>query len=333
MRHAQRSSRGRCPAGSARTPPSREGSRISARGQRRISYLGYSYGTYLGSVYASLFPGHTGRFLLDSATSPKGIWRRSGFRVAGPAVALRFPDFTHWAAARHRSYRLGRTPRQVRATYFALAAALDRQPVASPYGVPVPCGVLTGVDFRAATVTGLYSNQNFPGLAALWRFVRFHGRPVAPVHPGAPCDRPDPVTENSVSSQIAVVCDDAAWPRSIARYERDVRHDRRRYPIAGPWAADIWPCAFWPNRPLEPPVPITSRGPSNVLIMNNLRDPATPFFGAGELLHALGHRARLVGVEAGGHTVYLFAHNSCANRIGTAFLLTGARPPNGTRCP
>jgi len=160
--------------------------------------------------------------------------------------------------------------------------------------------MLTGEPFRVATVDALFSDPAFPDLAGLWQFVQHDSRPAAPVHPGVLCVRPAPATENSVASQLAVVCDDAAWPRSIARCQHDVRHDRRRYPIAGPWAANIWPCAFWPNRPLEPPVPITGHGPANILIINSLRDPATPCFGAQELRRALGHRARLGGVDQGG---------------------------------
>ncbi|MEV6154693.1 alpha/beta hydrolase [Nonomuraea sp. NPDC052129] len=61
------------------------------------------------------------------------------------------------------------------------------------------------------------------------------------------------------------------------------------------------PCAFWPSEPYEPPVQITGRGPANVLILQNLRDPATPLAGARQLRKAFGDRARMVTADPGGH--------------------------------
>lgn len=58
----------------------------------------------------------------------------------------------------------------------------------------------------------------------------------------------------------------------MAIYQRKVAVDRVRYPMYGPYAANIRPCAFWPA-PAEPRVRITDRGPSTVLMLQNLRDP------------------------------------------------------------
>jgi len=143
----------------------------------------------------------------------------------------------------------------------------------------------------------------------------------------------DAAAENSVAADLAVICDDASWPRSVPRYEHDVRHDSRRYPIAGALAADIWPCAFWPNGPLEPPVKADRHGPRNLLLVNNLRDPATPYVGAVATRHDFGDRARLVGVDQGGHGVYLVNLNACANDTVTSYLVDGTMPARDIVCP
>src|SRR5207253_10923565 len=101
----------------------------------------------------------------------------------------------------------------------------------------------------------------------------------------------------------------AAWPRSVETYERDVARDSRLYPVAGAMAANILPCAFWHLAP-TPQVPITGRGPTNILMVQNLRDPATPFVGAPGMRAALARRARMVTVDQGGHGVDLLTPNT-----------------------
>jgi hypothetical protein len=101
----------------------------------------------------------------------------------------------------------------------------------------------------------------------------------------------------------------------------------------GAAAANIWTCAFWPTEPVEPPVRVhTPNGGANILLVENLRDPATPLPGAVEMTAALGPRARLVTVDQGGHGVFLFGTNKCGNDMVTHYLVTGLRPPPGTTC-
>ena len=81
-------------------------------------------------------------------------------------------------------------------------------------------------------------------------------------------------------------------------------------------------------------MPITSNGPPlNILIVQNLRDPATPLEGARQMRKALGQRARFVSVDQGGHTVYLLNPNTCANEIVTAYLAEGTLPGGDEFCP
>jgi pimeloyl-ACP methyl ester carboxylesterase len=302
-----------------------------ALGERVVSFYGISYGTVLGAAYASLFPQNTDRMVLDSATDATRLWREAGFRVLGPGAEERFPDFAGYVASRDSTYHLGTATDQIRAEYFALAAKLDHA------ALQTPSGPLTGNLFRSATVlAALYSDELFAVTAHLWQAVHADDARTA----GQIGDSLgmwnvsgfDRAAENSAAADLAVICDDAAWPRSIQVYQRDVRRDARRYPIAGALAANILPCAFWPTQPIEPPVRITSHGPANVLIVNNLRDPATPYFGALALRNAFGQRAHLVAVDQGGHGVYPNA-NICGKDTVTNYITSGTMPPDGTRCP
>lgn len=286
----------------------------AALGEEKVSYLGISYGTYLGSVYATLFPHRGDRFLLDSATGPGG-WNASFSRKFGEGFADRFPDFAEFAAA-HPEYGLGTTPRQVTATYFELAARLDAAP--SPQGID-------GKLFRHLTFALLYYDWQLPTLAEIWQALDTGAATSA--------SAAAPDLGNYLSSQLHVICNDSDWPESVRTYQRHVAVDRFRHPMFGAAAANITPCAFWPTEPVEPPVRITDRGPSNVLIVQNLRDPATPLTGARQLRHAFGDRARLVTADQGGHLAYLYQDNRCANDLATRFLVTGRLPSHDVACP
>ncbi|HKS43889.1 MAG TPA: alpha/beta hydrolase, partial [Amycolatopsis sp.] len=283
-----------------------------ALGEARISYYGISYGTYLGAVYASLFPERTDRFVLDSALDPAGVWSRTLFRAFGPGAEIRFPDFAKWAAAHDAAYGLGATPEAVRANYFSLAAKLDAQPQNG----------FTGNMFRQATFTALYADDAFPMLAETWRRAE-----LGTLSSSGGLDPPS--ADNLVSAQLAVLCGDTTWPVSPGEYEHDVRVDGHLFPLVGAMAAGPYPCAVWPTPPLEPAVPVTSNGPANILVVNNLRDPATPYSGAVSMARALGDRAWLVTVDHGGHgAAYLGGPpDPCAGDTATRWLVDG-KPPS-----
>ncbi|WP_026361190.1 alpha/beta hydrolase [Amycolatopsis nigrescens] len=283
---------------------------VDALGESKASYFGVSYGTYLGAVFASRYPSRTDRVVLDSALGPAGL-DETQLRSVAKGFEDRFPDFARWAAERASTYHLGDTPELVRAKYFELAGQQDRSG--------------QGAAFRGDTLNGLTgsmtSDDGFPALAARWRDLSAGA--AGPL--GTPAD-------NTISAQTAVLCNDNAWPRSVRHYQRAVAEDRLRFPMFGAAAANVSPCAFWPVRP-EPRIPITGNGPSNVLIVQNLRDPITPLTGARATRTALGPRARMVTVDQGGHGAYLVTgQNRCGRDAVTDYLTAGAFPPADTHC-
>jgi pimeloyl-ACP methyl ester carboxylesterase len=294
----------------------------AALGEEKISYLGYSYGTYLGTVFTSLFPQRSDRFVLDSNVSPSRVWRET-FRAWGPAVEARFPDFARFAAERNATYGLGASAEEVRRLYFELGARLDRSPARLSDGT-----VVTGNLFREVTRGLLYSTALFPDLADAWRMLnspvpaareRIAGL-LATLFPTVPDD-------NGSAALLGVVCDDVQWPEDPELYRRDSLEDGRLFPLAGAMAANIWPCASWRFEPREAPVAPNDRGPRDVLLVQGLRDPATPYDGAVELQAALPDRSRLVTADVGGHAVSYGIGgnvNSCADAAVTAFLVDGA---------
>jgi pimeloyl-ACP methyl ester carboxylesterase len=279
-----------------------------ALGERRVSYWGTSYGTYVGAVYATMFPSRTDRVVLDSNDDPDPRRVARGW-LANFAVGAedRFPDFAAWAAARAAEYGLGTTPEEVRDTYLRLTATLDEQPRSD----------LTGNTLRALMFNTLYANAAFPQLAVFLRAANT-GTPAPPI-PAVP-----PTWANMLAVQNATACNDVSWPGPAHDYAGDVARNRAAYPLTGGMPVNIRPCAFWPYRPIEPATRVSSHGRSNIVMIQNRRDPATPLTGALRMREALG--ARMVITDSGGHDAYLENGNPCGDAAVTAFLTDGTRP-------
>lgn len=149
-----------------------------------------------------------------------------------------------------------------------------------------------------------------------------------------PRELAQPLRNEDVALMVGVVCNDVAWPRtSMASYQRAVDVDRARHPLTAGMPVNVLPCSFWKAEPAQKPTRITDDGPSNVLMVQSLRDPSTPYSGGLKMREALGDRARLVTVEQGGHGLYLGNGNACGDRTVTEFLTTGRRPARDTNCP
>ncbi|MGW1187392.1 alpha/beta hydrolase [Streptomyces sp. NPDC002559] len=298
-----------------------------ALGEGKLSAWGSSYGTYVGAVYAQKYPRHTDRWVLDSSGDPDpSRVNRGWMENMARATEDRFPDFARWAADPAREaegLRLAREAGDVRPLVLDLAARLDREPrpTTTP-GVP-----LTGNRLRQAVQMALYDDDAFSRLAELIRAGGDPaGKPVLP--PGL--DRP--LSDEAAAVTVGVVCNDVRWPASVPDYRRAVAVGRAEHPLTAGLPANITPCAFWKDAPADRPTRITDEGPSNILMIQGLRDPSTPYFGALKMREAFGDRARLVTVDHGGHGVYLGNGNACGDRAVTTFLTTGERPGQDTYC-
>ncbi|MFE5595765.1 alpha/beta hydrolase [Streptomyces sp. NPDC056549] len=298
-----------------------------ALGERKLSAWSVSYGTYVAAVYAQKFPEHTDRWVLDSSADPDPKRVARGW-LAGMARGAedRFPDFAAWAAHPDRAaegLRLAEHAEDVRPLFLDLAARLDREPRPST----TPGTPLTGTELRQALQQALYSDAAFPA------FARLMSQALDPAGvPVLPPELAGPMPDEAATVSVGVICNDVDWPRSVPAYERAVAADRVRHPLTAGMPANITPCSFWKGGAVEKPTRITDRGPSNVLMIQNLRDPSTPHSAGLKMRAAFGDRARLVSVDKGGHAVYLGNGNACGDRAVTRFLTEGVRPAQDMLC-
>ncbi|WP_434444151.1 alpha/beta hydrolase [Lentzea sp. E54] len=305
----------------------------TALGEEKISYWGQSYGTYLGTVYSSLFPERADRVVLEGNVDPTKVWANAKDNW-GKAMSERFPDAAKVAAAQHATLGLGGTVDEVTKKYLALADRLDR----TPAPVPGTQLALAGSMLRTVTYSLLLDNKTLPVLAQFWKaaagladgtLTEADGKVLQQVF-AAPPPTPGVPADNQATMFLALTCGDARWSGDVDDYSRRTAEDREAWPLTAGMPANIWACAFWP-KPIEEPVQVTDKGPRNTLILQNRRDNATPWEDGLGLHKVLGERAAFVGADHGGHYVY-HQGSTCVDDATVTFLTTGRLPDKKVDC-
>ena len=309
-----------------------------ALGAAKISYWGQSYGTYLGAVYTTLFPQHTDRMVLEGNVDPNDVWQQQ-IELWNQGMNERFPDAARIAAAKNAELGLGSTIPQVTSTYLAVAHRLDQKPAVVP-GANLS---LSGALMREVTYELLLHNYMLSTLTKFWKAAAdlAAGKTLTTADGAAlqqafadtntPGEARVPA-DNQSSMSMALICGDTSWPRNVAAYAANTAAARAKYPLSDGMPDNIWPCAFWQQAPIAPPVKVTSNGPRDILLLQNRRDNATPWQGALGMARALGSRAAFVGADNGGHYVFNTG-STCVNDATIAFLTKGTLPTKPLYCP
>jgi pimeloyl-ACP methyl ester carboxylesterase len=297
-----------------------------ALGAPRITYFGYSYGTYLGAVYAKLFPQRVRRLVLDSVVAPDGVWYEDNLGQDHAADA-RHRAFLAWVARHDAAYRLGTDPAAVEARWYAMRAALAKEPAGGKVGAS---------ELEDTFVPGVYYNGYWPSLAKAFAAYANdrNADPLLGVY--AKLGAVDSAGGNSYSVYTAVQCRDAAWPRDWRRWRRDNWATYAKAPFMT-WN-NAWynaPCAFWPTRSLQP-VDVTNGALPPALLFQATDDAATPYEGA-VTAHQLLAGSSLVVERGGGNHGVTLSGNACLDRHLAAYLTDGTVPrgagPVDAVCP
>ncbi|CAM5427064.1 Tripeptidyl aminopeptidase OS=Streptomyces glaucescens OX=1907 GN=tap1 PE=3 SV=1 [Streptomyces glaucescens] len=298
----------------------------AALGERKLNFLGVSYGTYLGAVYGTLFPGHVRRMITDSVVNPsrEKIWYQANLDQ-DVAFETRWQDWQDWVAKNDATFHLGTTRAEVQAKWLQLRATAKKEPLG---GVVGPAE-LTGF-FQSAPY---YDSAWVPVATVFSKYVA--GDTQALVDAAAP-DLSDTAgnaaSENGNAVYTAVECADAKWPTSWERWDRDNTRLHRDHPFLT-WS-NAWmnlPCATWPVKQRTPVDVRTGKGLPPVLIVQAERDAATPYGGALELHKRFKGSRLITEKDAGSHGVTSLV-NSCINERVDAYLLTGKLDAGNVTC-
>ncbi|WBO62789.1 alpha/beta hydrolase [Streptomyces camelliae] len=287
----------------------------AALGTPQISYFGYSYGTYLGAVYAKLFPERVRRLVLDSVVDPAGVWYADNI---GQDYAFddRHRALMAWIARYDSTYHLGKDPQKIEAMWYAMRAALAKKPAG---------GTVGAAELEDTFVPGGYYNGYWPYLAGAFAAYVRDGNAEPLVAAYKSFGAVNHTGDNGYSVYSAVQCRDTAWPESWNRWRAQTWEVYRKAPFFA-WN-NAWynaPCVFWPGARREP-VNIANGKLPPVLLFQATDDAATPYPG-GVTVHRLLARSSLVVEEGGGNHGITLSGNACLDRYLSDYLTDGRVP-------
>jgi pimeloyl-ACP methyl ester carboxylesterase len=299
----------------------------AALGDEKLNWLGKSYGTLLGALYAELFPDQVGRFVLDGPVDPDNDSDQSLVQIKAFEVALK--RFIADCLTR-RSCPLTGDPETAYQQLLDFIDALDQEPIQLSDN-----RLLTQSHAQTAILVGLYDDKD------LWPFLRdalefaFTGDGeylmlLADLINNRDSD--GKYLDNSLAALYAVNCVDfakALTPNELpAEVERLSKESRFFGPLFG-WGSSA--CLGWMNEELEVVAKLSANPNSPVLIVGTEFDPATPIQWAKSLAAQINNSV-VVSWVGDGHTAYRRGSN-CVDQLIDNYFINGALPTTGTICP
>src|SRR5215813_8075200 len=209
-----------------------------ALGQRQINYYGFSYGTYLAQVYATLFPNRVRRMVLDSNVDPRNVFYRSN-QAQDVAFQRTFDIYLRWVAKNHQFYHLGSTAKAVHREYWATVAMLNKHAAR---------GILGGDEFADVILNPAYYVYDWDSIAHAWQNLVNKHQPGQLIQDYQSANPTTKAGDNGFAIYLGTQCTDVSWPRSQARLNHDNRALNKKYlfltwpkpPLRRQAVRDIW---------------------------------------------------------------------------------------------
>ena len=294
-----------------------------ALGQKQITYYGYSYGTYLGQVYSTLFPSHVRRLIMDSNVDPRKVWYQANL---DQDIAFNRNEniWFGWLAKYNSVYHLGATQRAVARTFYSTEAQLALHPAG---------GVVGPDEWVDGFLLAGYAQFLWPDLGQIFSdWVNNHDAAATDELIGLYQAADGPGDDNGFAVYLGVSCTDARWPTSWNVWSRDNWRIFSFAPFAT-WG-NAWfnaPCIYWPAPPSHP-VAINGSHIDSALLIDETLDAATPFPGSLEVRRLFPHSVLLA--EPGGTThAETPSGDLCVDGTIAAYLADGTLPPRDNSAP
>lgn len=287
-----------------------------ALGENQINYYGFSYGTYLGSVYATLHPDRVRRMVFDGNVNPQDVWEKANYNQ-DLAFDKNIKIYFDWVAKYDSVYHLGNDGAAVEKTYYRILEQLRTAPGAGgTIGPDEWTDVFTAAGYYvygwtdiADAFSAAVNAGDFSGIKALYDDANAQG-------PGA---------DNGYAVYNAVQCTDASWTTNW----NAVRNKSWNYYHRAPFLtwSNAWynaPCLTWAAKPGKPVKVDGSQAPP-ILLISETNDAATPFEGSLVMRRLFQKSVLIEGVGGTTHAGSLSGVACTDDRIAD-YLATGALP-------
>jgi pimeloyl-ACP methyl ester carboxylesterase len=306
----------------------------AALGEKKLNYLGYSYGTYLGTVYAGLYPATVGRMVFDGPDNP---WAEDssgtddGQAIAFDGDLVAFLKSCLGGAVKatgHIPCAFSGTLASTKTRVEALLSSADKHPIRNADG-----RLLDGATLATGISDALYDTTEWPLLNKAFTQVIAGKATESFALADEYNDRDSDGTyyDNSTAAFDAISCLEGGHSVDLAFDARDLKKLKKSAPMLGPYDAygDLF-CSGWKFGPSVTPLPIHAAGSGPILMVATTGDPATPYGEAKQLAKQLV-TSHLITYHGEGHTAYDEGH-PCVDQAVDAYLLNGTVPASDPQC-
>ena len=297
-------------------------------GDDKLHYLGISYGTELGGVYAHLFPKRVGRAVFDAVVDPTqdpeqgSLGQARGFQLA-------LDNFAEDCVSQAEECPIGDSAQDVKDRIAKLLDDLDRTPIQGIFPRQ-----LTQTAATSGIAQALYSKDFWEYLTeGLEQAYDGDGRILLSLADSMNGRSDNGEYSNITPANVAINCADDKPRYDSAYVERKLPDFRAASDLFGDYLAwSMLSCTDWAVPGAADHPDVSAPGSAPILVVGNTGDPATPYEGARAMVNALG---KGVGVEltyrGQGHGAY-DSKNKCVQGAVDGYLLDGKVPPAGTVC-
>jgi pimeloyl-ACP methyl ester carboxylesterase len=296
-------------------------------GESKLNFLGYSYGSFLGTTYATLFPERVGRFVLDGAIDPtvsddeQTLFQIQAFEAALIAFLKKCDSFADCPFSGNVSADL--------ASVQQLLASIEKKPLVTSSGRKLTIwAAVTGL------IMTLYSDRYWPALASAFseaysgsgdRFLFladfYNDRGEDGIY-----------QTNLIAANYAISCLDNSASPSMFTIEAQNKRLLEAAPVLGRyWQFGGLRCGSWPFPEAEKPSDYSAAGAPTILVIGTTGDPATPYSQAKALANDILKDGFLMTYNGEGHTIY-GNQVKCINQVVDRFFLTGELPASDPNC-
>jgi pimeloyl-ACP methyl ester carboxylesterase len=294
-------------------------------GDEKLTYLGYSYGTTLGSTYAELFPDKTRALVLDAAVDPDTD-PKTDAEESAKAFEAGFDAFAANCVGLIAGCPVGANPRQFVTDLLAQAA---QTPI--PSSEPGETRKATPGVVMTAVQAALYDTASWPQLAqGLAAAQTGDSKGLFDLADGYSGRLKDGTYSNRFDANLAVNCADTEQTYDEDEIRTLAADWGQKYPLFGAGSAvGLYTCSVW--KADRTPLPERdAAGSAAILVVGNSGDPVTPLPGAEDMADDLDNGVLLVW-QGNGHTAY--PKTECITSAVDNYLINLAPPADGLTCP
>jgi pimeloyl-ACP methyl ester carboxylesterase len=296
-------------------------------GESKLNFLGYSYGSFLGTTYATLFPDRVGRFVLDGAIDPtvdddgQTLLQLEAFESALTAFLENCDSFDDCPFSGNVSADL--------LSVQQLLADIEQQPLATSSGRELTIwAAVTGL------IMTLYSDSYWPELSLAFSEAFSGSGDNFLLLADFYNDRGENgrYRTNLIAANYAIGCRDSSPSQSMFDIEAQNAKLLEAAPVLGRyWQFSGLRCGSWSFPEAEKPADYSAAGAPTILVIGTTGDPATPYSQAQSLANDILEDGFLMTYNGEGHTIY-GNDVKCIDEVVDKFFLTGELPASDPNC-